>query len=199
VTPIEYETQVAKIFEEDDFIVKVTGRTGDLGVDIIAIRGTERLAIQAKMYGAGRRVNAEMVLQLEGARRYFDCTGAVIATDGALTPSAQQVAEKLNVEVRKIAAIAPTATVPDDRASVGGLGERDDFDRIWIDHILPLKGQVLQTLGQHVDNVIKSVDSHGITRISSNGQTQFIPIEIFRWAINICSSGLHLWQKTSFH
>jgi len=150
--------------------------THDLGVDVFAHRNAERLAVQAKMYGGTNRpVNHEQIMQLHGAAAYFDCTGAVLATNGVLTEDATRVAQKLNVRVMNVPA-------PGGRSVSGGATSAGDFDSIWEQYVMPLAGRTL-TRPDGSSNTIVSVDWAGLKRITSSGKSQFIKIEIFRLAI----------------
>lgn len=191
MTPAEYESQIAAYFAHRGYRTKQTAISGDYGVDVFAENADERLAIQVKMYGTARRVNRQMVMELHGAKEYFDCHRAVIVTDGEFRPDAREVAAKLGIELLSVPAVAsecPTAE-PND-LSVGPISdpclsgeERLSFDQIWTEYIMPLTGQVLRGKGA-MCNVIQKVDWAGVRRTTSNGNTNRIDIEIFRFAIN---------------
>lgn len=179
MNPQQYEQLVAEHFRVRGYTTWTTPCSGDYGVDAFATKGSERIAIQAKMYGkTARRVNREMVMQLHGAKDYFECTKAVIATDGAILEDAREVAMKLGIEILNIAAQALFGPVP--RTDLLGSAE---FDEIWVDWIMPLRGKVL-TRSDGKTNEIVNVDWSGIERITSNGQKQTIQIEIFRKTVN---------------
>src|SRR4051812_7647030 len=100
MTPSEYERRVAEHFRRRGYAVRTTPASNDYGVDVFATKGAERLAVQAKMYGdSARPVNRDVVLHLHGAKDFFDCTAAVIVTDGTLTDDAAAVARKLRIDV----------------------------------------------------------------------------------------------------
>jgi HJR/Mrr/RecB family endonuclease len=81
--PDEYEHIVASYFEQKGFLTKVSQYTNDYGVDVFAVKGDTKIAIQAKMFGGSTRsINRQMVMELHGAKDYFDCTKAIIATNG---------------------------------------------------------------------------------------------------------------------
>ena len=98
--PREYEELVAKYYQNKGYETELTPYTGDYGVDVIAWKGNERIAIQAKMYGnSQRKVNREAMMQLVGAKEYHECNKAVIATDGECMLDAIEVAKRLNIEI----------------------------------------------------------------------------------------------------
>lgn len=51
MTPKEYEQYIASIFQNQGYKTLVTPYSNDWGIDVIAIKGKEKIAIQAKMYG----------------------------------------------------------------------------------------------------------------------------------------------------
>jgi restriction system protein len=177
VTPREYEALVAATLEAEGYAIQLGPYHRDWGVDIIAEKEQERLAVQVKMYGnTTRRVGREALMQLHGAAAYFDCTGAVLATDGLLTEEATVVADKLKIRVTKVAA------VPRQSELSSGPGSNTSFDTVWSEYVMPLAGRRLARVGGSTNTVV-SVDWTGLKRISSRGHDQFIPIEIFRFAI----------------
>lgn len=98
MTPSEYEALVADRFRQRGYVVEDRPATNDWGVDLIAVKDTERIAIQAKMYGGTPRpVNRAQIMELCGAAAYFDCARAVLATNGRVMADAQEVAEKLGI------------------------------------------------------------------------------------------------------
>lgn len=196
MTPGEYESQIAAYFAGLGYRTKQTPISGDYGVDIFAENVDERVAIQVKMYGTGRRVNRQMVMELHGAKDYFDCHRAVIVTDGDYRPDALEVAEKLGIQVLTMPAMMsgfPTSAgsdvsggaasrKPKSKTSLSG-EEASSFDDIWTDHVMPLAGQLLRGNGDRT-NIIEKVDWTGVWRTSSTGRSSRIDIEIFRLAIN---------------
>ena len=53
------------------------------------------------------------------------------------------------------------------------------FEEIWKQDIMPLKGKSLYGYSGH-KNIITDVNWNGVTRISKNGKSSIIPIEVFR-------------------
>lgn len=199
MTPTEYESLVAAHFAKLGYTTRQTAISGDYGVDVFAENAHERLAVQVKLYGhTTRRVNRQMVMELHGAKDYFDCDRAVLVTDGDFLPDAIEVAEKLGIQTLVMSAEFGSECSPAERnhRSMGtgaseaitsdiGMGgaETLSFDQIWTDHVMPLSGQVLHGKGTRT-NTIEKVDWAGVQRISSTGQSSRIDIEIFRLAIN---------------
>ncbi|CAN5772031.1 hypothetical protein BH23CHL7_BH23CHL7_05730 [soil metagenome] len=180
MTPREFEAAVAEQLRSDGYDAQLTSYGHDGGVDIIAKRGDECLAVQVKMYGGARPVNRRMIFELHGAAAYFECNGAVMATDGHLLPDASEAAKKLGIQViRARAVMAPVAS-----GSTGSSG----FDEVWEKYVMPLAGKTL-VRSDGSSNRLERVDWSGVMRLSSRGRRGHIPIEPFRWAIERILAG----------
>lgn len=184
--PVTFERVVAKQLEAEGYTTELTPTTNDWGVDIFAAKPDERLAVQVKMYRGSRLVNRQMVFELFGAARYFDCTGAVIATDGQFRRDAERAAEKLGIRIMLVD--PATAGGGDDLSEqrvVPAAGLRApglDFESIYRDFVIPLAGRTLVS-DRGLRNTIKQVYWGGVQRVSSTGARSWIPIEPIRWAI----------------
>lgn len=179
MNPQAFEEVVRDYYRKIGYSADTTSYNNDYGVDIFATRDDEKIAIQAKMYGdTNRRINRQMVMELHGAKDYFDCSKAVMATNGQLMSDAIEVARKLDIEILYINELnslmegwSPT--------------ESDEltFEMIWQRHIFPLNGQTL-VRENGTTNKIVGVDWSGVERITSNGRKTRIKIEIFKLAVN---------------
>ena len=177
MTPRQFEELVCEHYRKQGYKTEITPLNGDYGIDVFATKGKEKLAIQAKMYGSStRKINRQCVMELHGAKDYFDCTKAVIATDGAFLPDAIQVAEKLNIDIIYLDSL--TIAKPTTSKS-----KEKTFDDIWLKYIIPLQGKTL-TKSNNETNVIVTADWSGIERITSNGKKGKIKIEIFKQTVN---------------
>lgn len=186
MTPREFEASVARRLADEGYETQLTSYGRDGGVDIFAVRGGERVAVQVKMYGGARPVNRRMIFEIYGAAAYFDCDGAVMATDGVLLADAAAAAAKLGVRVIQASGIALPA-VDDPRADDPTVAV--GFDYVWEQYIIPLAGKTL-VRDDGSTNVIERVDWSGVRRVSSNGRRGFIPVEPFRWAIGRILAGM---------
>jgi restriction system protein len=191
MTPRAYEELVAAHFRERGYTTELTPSCSDYGVDVFASKDDQRLAIQAKMYGGtARKVNRDMIMQLHGAKDYFDCTGAMIVTDGEVADSARKVAEKLNIKILRLVGggepdPTPTSAPPADTNSPlpSEALPNLSFEQVWERHVMPLAGQtIVGSDGRR--NTLVRVDWSGVKRITSSGREQFIPVEVFRRAVN---------------
>src|SRR5690606_5283394 len=99
MTPRQYEIYAAQTFKEKGYAVELTPQSNDYGVDFFATKDEEKIAVQVKMYGNSREINRKAVMELYGAKTFFDCTAAKIITNGVVRKDAVKVAEKLEIEV----------------------------------------------------------------------------------------------------
>ncbi len=185
MTPAQFERLVARRFEAEGYRTRLTPTTNDWGVDIFAERGTERLAVQVKMYAGARPINRQMVFEIVGAAAYFDCTGSAIATNGEFRTDAREAAIKLGVRILDDVGTPETVSRPERRTVPTSRSHRTsklDFESIWSKHVIPLAGRTLVN-DRGLKNKIVGVDWGGVRRVSSTGARSRIPIEPFRWAI----------------
>lgn len=175
--PDEYEHIVANHFEAKGYKTIVSQYSNDYGVDVFIIKGNEKIAIQAKMFGGSSRpINRQMVMELYGAKDYFDCTKALIATNGRIIDNALEVALKLKIEIINIPAVRTNT-------KTSFLSKPKSFENIWEKYIIPMEGQIIKRRDGKT-NKIEKVDWSGIKRITSNGKSQKIKIEILKKTIN---------------
>lgn len=189
MTPREFEQLVAKHYQNEGYKTEITPYSGDYGVDIIAQKGEERIAIQAKMYGNSvRKVNRDTVMQLFGAMAYRQCNKAVIATNGTCMADAIEVANRLGVEILYLDSTGIIERQYEESEDEKELPTTDienviPFDEMWERYIMPLSGRTITNDG--LTNKIISVDWGGLKRMSSNGKVSRIRIEEFKIAYDI--------------
>lgn len=176
MNPKQFEELVCEHFRKKGYEAKATTYNNDYGVDVFAIKGKERIAIQVKMYGSGRKINRQMVMELHGAKDYFDCTKAVIATDGSFLADALEVAKKLKIEILYINS---SHSLPIKKLTTTG----KTFEAIWEKYIIPLQGKILIRENGEMNEILKANWSE-IERLTSNGNKGRIKIEIFKQAVN---------------
>jgi restriction system protein len=185
MTPYEYEIFVSEYFRSNGYTVSQTSISNDYGVDLFAFKENEKLAIQVKMYGGSTRsVNRRVFMELHGVKDYFDCTKAVLVTDGSILDNAKEVAQKLGINILQL-------NPPSLQAPYENQDNAINFDTIWKNYVLPLEGHtIIRSNGD--TNKILTVDGSGITRITSNGRRQHISIEIIKKTINhiLCNGSI---------
>ncbi len=162
MNPRQFEEMVCEYFRNEGYDAETTSYNNDFGVDVFATKGKEKIAVQAKMYGGStRKINRQMIMELHGVKDFFDCTKAVIATDGTLLPDAIQVAKKLNIEILYLNNFI---SVP----KVAANSNEKSFENIWEKYVIPLKGKKI-TRASGEGNEILNADWSGIERLTSNG------------------------------
>lgn len=181
MNPRQFEEFVCEHFRQQGYKTELTTFTNDYGIDGFAIKGKQKIAIQSKMYGhTTRKINRQMVMELHGAKDFFDCTKAVIATDGIFLQDALVVAEKLKIEILYLNEMQKsTSTI----IATTKNKNNKTFEQIWEDYIIPLQGKTLTRNSGETNQIIKA-DWSGIERKTSNGNNGKIKIEIFKQAVN---------------
>lgn len=92
----EFEYFCAELLRKNGFRkVKVTPSSGDQGVDIIAVKGTSRYAIQCKRYASP--LGNKPVQEVYTGRTYYNCRYGAVMTNSTFTPHAKELAKKTGV------------------------------------------------------------------------------------------------------
>lgn len=181
MNPRQFEEFVCEHFRQQGYKAELTTYSNDYGIDGFAIKGKQKIAIQSKMYGhTTRKINQQTVMELHGAKDFFDCTKAIIATDGIFMQDALVVAEKLKIEILYFNEIQKSISVVEKKTKIK---TDKTFEQIWEDYIIPLQGKTLTRKSGETNQIIKS-DWSGIERKTSNGNNGKIKIEIFKQAVN---------------
>lgn len=179
MNPRQFEELVCEHFQQQGYKTELTTYSNDYGIDGFATKGKEKIAIQSKMYGhTTRKINRQMVMELHGAKDFFDCTNAVIATDGVLLSDALTVAEKLKIEI-----IYFNQFLSNQAKSKTKNSYEKNFEQIWENYIVPLQGKTLTRNNGETNQILKA-DWSGVERLTSNGNKGKIKIEIFKQAVN---------------
>jgi restriction system protein len=185
MTPVQYEQALAEHFRTLGYHVERTPLSNDAGVDLFLSRESSKIAVQAKMYGGTQRpVNRAMIFELHGAAEFFDCSAAILATDGRCLPNAEEAAAKLGIELFHFSpgpGMGAERSAESAIASMRGDAPSDVFEQLWRDYVLPLKGKIIEFDRGKVNHIV-DVTWAGVTRVSG-GPPQTIGIEIFRKAV----------------
>tara|TARA_R110000787_G_C13422728_1_gene445002 strand:+ start:635 stop:1618 length:984 start_codon:yes stop_codon:yes gene_type:complete len=94
---IEFEIFVSYIMEKREYIVEMTSSNGDFGVDILATKGGERVAVQVKRYSGS--VGVKAVQEVSSGKQYYDANKALVITNSYFTEPAIRLAKKLDVKL----------------------------------------------------------------------------------------------------
>lgn len=189
MTPEEFEQTIAEHYKRLGYSVSLTPKSYDYGVDVVAKKGSESIAIQAKMYDHNRQVNYQSVMYVFAGMRLYDCNQAIIITSGNANQDARTVAVKLGVSIQENwhsssadgmnqspSSVEPAQPINESNESDPS---PDLFGKVWEKYIMPLKGQTLSTFTGK-ENTITDVDWNYVKRISSKGGYSKLAIEIFR-------------------
>lgn len=93
----DFEDAIGLIYRENGYIVELTPASGDFGVDIIASKGREKLAIQAKRYSA--KVGVKAVQEAASGGYYYRATKAIVISNSFYTRKAEELAQRLGVDL----------------------------------------------------------------------------------------------------
>ena len=91
MTGHDFENYVAAKLRAAGYRVAMTRATGDFGVDLIARKGKERMAVQCKRHG--RRVGAAAVQQVVAGSLLHGCTSTMVVSNQEFTPAAIELAQ----------------------------------------------------------------------------------------------------------
>ena len=92
----EFEHFCAELLKKNGFRkVSVTPPSGDQGVDIIAVKGTSRYAIQCKRYASP--LGNKPVQEVYTGKAFYGCRYGVVMTNSTFTPHAKDLAKKTGV------------------------------------------------------------------------------------------------------
>jgi restriction system protein len=94
---VEFEDYVARVVRSCGVPVIMTSVTGDWGVDIIAGRRPNRLAIQCKRQG--RPVGTSAIQEVVAGAPMQDCAKTMVVTNHEFTPAARKLAELHDCEL----------------------------------------------------------------------------------------------------
>jgi len=87
-----FEQLVGLLFREQGYTVTVTQGTNDEGVDVWALRGNERLAIQVKQYSENSVVGRPELQRIASTIAKGDATRAVVVTSSTFAHTAERYA-----------------------------------------------------------------------------------------------------------
>lgn len=94
-----FEARLSALFGALGYAVEPTKLSGDKGADLIVSRNGERIVIQAKCYGQGRRVGVAAVQQAVAAIRSYRAHRAAVVTNREFTRQAVEIAEDNGVRL----------------------------------------------------------------------------------------------------
>jgi hypothetical protein len=87
---VEFEHYLEKLLSLQGYSVKMTPSSGDLGVDLVASRNGEKIAIQAKCHK--NKVSRHAVSDAVAAMSHYACNKAMVITNNYFQPGAKMLA-----------------------------------------------------------------------------------------------------------
>ncbi len=87
---LDWEQYLYDVCEALGYEVELTKASGDQGVDLIAMRGNERIAIQAKGYTD--KVSNKAVQEVVAGQRFYKCNSCAVITNSSYRSSAFELA-----------------------------------------------------------------------------------------------------------
>jgi restriction system protein len=97
LTGTDFELFLVDLFRRMGYSVDHVGGPGDLGADLVLTAGGQRTVVQAKCWQG--IVGHEAVQQAVAAKNVYGASVAMLVTNSAFTPHAQQLARLNNVDL----------------------------------------------------------------------------------------------------
>lgn len=91
---IEFENYLQRLLVHQGYEVKLTPASGDFGVDLVASRNGETIAIQAKRQNSA--VSRRAISDAVAGMNFYNCTDAMVITNNYFTPDAKTLADSNN-------------------------------------------------------------------------------------------------------
>lgn len=171
----EYEIKTSEYFAKLGYTVDVTRFSGDWGVDVFIQKDGKKGAVQVKNYGNCRtKISRKDVMELYGAKAYFDCTFAKIVYNGEMSKEAIVVAEKLGIECIKI----ENPLIIDNQ--VKGSNIQESFEKCWINYVIPLQNTYISTISGQKYKICE-VTSDKLYYENTKGKKNPVRIDFFKW------------------
>lgn len=98
-TPYKFEKFIAELFKKMGYDVELTPPAKDYGVDVVAKKGENAIAIQVKKYAKGNYVGAKDVQQALGAMWKVKADHAIFITTSGFSVYAREQAKEAPVEL----------------------------------------------------------------------------------------------------
>lgn len=99
LSPYEFEHFVAKLLSEIGYTTKVTQKTGDYGVDILAKKDDKTFAVQCKKYQEGNLVGNRDIQRILGAMHIINADRCIFVTTSRFTKQAIKQSEGCPIEL----------------------------------------------------------------------------------------------------
>ncbi len=91
---VDFERYLQKLLSAQGYRVSMTKGSGDLGVDLVAARGGDKIAIQVKRYKT--KISRRAVSDAVAGMQHYRCNKAMVITNNYFTPGAVTLARSTN-------------------------------------------------------------------------------------------------------
>jgi restriction system protein len=88
--PFDFEQYVGRLLEQQGYKVKITGKPGDLGVDIVAQKGSLQCAVQVKLQV--KPVSRRAISDVVAGKHHYGCNAAMVVTNNIFAKQAVDLA-----------------------------------------------------------------------------------------------------------
>lgn len=97
----EFERYLMAHFKKLGYKVELTPPKQDYGVDLVLVRGKDRIAVQAKRYNYenGYKVNYKAVQEVAAGKAYYNCNKGIVVTNSFFTNSAKELAQVNQIDL----------------------------------------------------------------------------------------------------
>lgn len=92
---IEFENFLKTIFENMGYKVRLTQISGDQGIDLVIMKNSTRIGVQAKCYRGS--VSNSAVQQVVAGLNFYNCVNGLVVTNSYFTKSAIELAKANNI------------------------------------------------------------------------------------------------------
>jgi len=97
--PREFEELVANLFIKMGYNATLSQHVGDYGVDVLAEKGPDRIAIQVKRYAPDNKVGSPDVQKVLGSMFRYNANKAILITTSDFTEAAKEQARNAPIEL----------------------------------------------------------------------------------------------------
>jgi HJR/Mrr/RecB family endonuclease len=94
---LTFEAYVCRILETQGYAVENIRASNDYGVDAVASRGKDRIAIQIKR--SKHPIDRQAISDASAGKEFYKCNRAMVVTNSTLTDSAKKFAEAIGCQV----------------------------------------------------------------------------------------------------
>jgi len=91
MTGIGFEQYLQRLLTNQGYTVHMTQSSGDLGVDLIASRDDDKIAIQAKRYNT--KISRRAISDAVAGMYHYNCNKAMVITNNYFSPGAVALAQ----------------------------------------------------------------------------------------------------------